>query len=57
MFELIEKHPDLYPPEKGYSKEALCFAAPEQLPELSMLMTQHGYTKQDINNIMGENYW
>ena len=49
-----------WPPEDGYSAESgiqeIVITAPEQIPRLTQLMLDHGYSEQHIRDILGLNF-
>ena len=50
----VEKHPDTFPAKYGFDKVAV--AVPEQFQEIENLLVLRGYSKKEINGILGENF-
>ena len=45
-----------YPDDGDYRRMDVRFADPEELPELTEIMLQHGYADKDVRGVLGENW-
>ena len=50
----LEKHPEMFPPELGYSAD-LVIMPPERMPEIAEVLLKKGYGEADLRKIMGGN--
>ncbi len=50
----VENNPNSFPAELGFDNVAI--AQPEQFPEIGSLLSLRGYSENDINHILGENF-
>lgn len=55
LAEYIKEHPDVFPPEKGYSA-GLEMVPPEQLTGIITALRKRGYSDADLRLIAGENH-
>ena len=55
LSEYIVKHPDVFPPEQGYS-EGIKMIPPEQLMDIMNVLRNLGYSDSDLCLIAGENH-
>lgn len=53
----VEDTPDIWPDNEGKPNRHTKFAQPEQIVELTELMSRHGYAEQDIRGILGGNFY
>jgi membrane dipeptidase len=53
--EYVTAHPELFPPELGYSA-GMKMLAPEQVPELAEALLQFGFSDADLGAMLGGNW-
>lgn len=51
----VKAHPELFPPEKGYTS-GFTIAQPEQYPEIADALLSRGYNDGDVAKILGLNF-
>lgn len=51
----IKAHPELFPPEQGYTS-GFTIARPEQYPEITDALLERGYDEKDVAKILGLNF-
>lgn len=54
MYSLVAGRPGLYP--RGYRPPPWPFVKPEQMPRLTEILLQGGYTDDDVRGVLGENW-
>src|SRR5262249_62014144 len=54
---LLEMNPLYWPPREGYGQGGpMRIADPSQLPEITDMLLQRGWTEADIRKLLGENF-
>lgn len=56
LFDLMAAKADKYPAGQQYDNGEFDFAAPEQMPELTELMLEHGYSDDQVRGVLGANW-
>lgn len=54
MNDYVRAHPELFPPEQGYS-EGVKIVAPEQIPEIAEMLLKSGWNDIDVRGVLGMN--
>ena len=52
----IEARPDEWPGKEQGAWEPMAFFPPDRLPDVAELMLKHGYTEDQIRNVLGGNW-
>jgi len=52
--EYLLKHPDIWPPEKGY-RAGISMVEPERFPVIAEALLKKGYRESDVQGILGHN--